>query len=816
MRGKIVIGISIILFLASIEIISFDNVKGKTLYVGKGGYKTIQDAIDNASDGDIIYIEAGTYYEHIVVNKSITLTGKSRNSTIIDAAYEGTAVKITAADVHLSHLTIRNGGGEENDALILIKSQKNKIQNCSLTYSRNGILIKGNGNKVQNCTIYENGGGVIIKSNGNEIRNCIFYKNGMGVELYASSKNKIELCEMHTNGLGIYMEESSKNMIERCGIYKNSGNEGGIFLISSDSNRIGNTTLHHNVWSLRLIDCNENIINDCSITQSRFGIKMEGCKANRIYRCSILHNRYGISLEKCSFDKINFNNIEGNHMYGIYAKLTLANARHNWWGAMTGPMGRGDKLTTRGSKISYIPWLLQPLDLQKMELKKHDINQNIGSIGSQISVKNLKNMQLTDWDPLVDLKLSVHILRIRNVNMEENNLFASVSIDGKEKESDVWNGYDIKPQWVAIQNIPDDKENIPITIQIWEKGLVRKLCLEIDIIYNLERGEWFGCDYLGDSDGYGHTFEGNYELWFDISFNDYDGDGLTYWEETMLYHTNPEINDSGKDFDNDGIPIEWEDKWGYNPFIYENHTNLDPDNDGIENIEEWETSKWHSDPYRQDIFIEVDYMEARNRFSRAYTLPEKSKQMLYTAFTSHNIMMHIDDGCMGGGEEIPYKERITYSETKEIYWRYFLHNSTQNPRKGVFHYVLLCSYSATTRGGHSFQGWDVLDSFVLAVQYIRDWRPKEKDREVAMASLFMHELGHNLGLFEYTFDGIDNESCNAPWMKGWWIYRNYKSCLNYRYSFFLIDYSDGTHGRNDFDDWSNIDLTFFQNSSYYI
>ena len=621
---------------------------------------------------------------------------------------------------------------------------------------------------------------------------------------------------MHTNGLGIYLENSSKNVIDGCSVYKNSGNEGGIFLISSDSNKIGNTTLHHNVWSIRMVNCIGNIINNCSITHSRYAIKMENCRGNKIYRCSILYNRYGISLEKCIFDRINFNNIEGNHMHGLYAKLSFANARHNWWGAITGPKGKGDRLTTLVSKISYIPWLLQPLDLG--EMKTTEKNSGIyQQTDSSIPVRmNIMGARLTDWDPLVDLKLNVHILRIRNVEMEENNLFASVKIDGMEKESGIWKGYDIQPQWAVTQDIPDDKENIPIIIQIWEKGVIKKLGLELNLIYNMERGEWFGCDYLGDDDGYGHIFEGEYELWFDISFNDYDGDGLTYWEETNLYHTDPKINDMGKDFDNDGIPIEWEDRWGYDPFTYENHAVLDPDNDGIENVEEWETSDWLSDPYRQDIFIEVDHMAAKNKFSKPYILPEKSKQMLYTVFTSHNIMLHIDDGCMGEGEEIPYMERITYNETKEIYWKHFLRNSTQNPRKGIFHYVLLCSYSATTRGGHSFQGWDNLDMFVLAVQYIRDWRMKERDREVAIASLFMHELGHTLGLFEFTFDGIDNESCNAFWLKGWWIYRNYKSCLNYRYSFSLIDYSDGTHGRNDFDDWGNIDLTFFQNSFYYV
>jgi hypothetical protein len=116
-------------------------------------------------------------------------------------------------------------------------------------------------------------------------------------------------------------------------------------------------------------------------------------------------------------------------------------------------------------------------------------------------------------------------------------------------------------------------------------------------------------------------------------------------------------------------------------------------------------------------------------------------------------------------------------------------------------------------GGFAFVGWDNLDSFVIAVQKYKDRLP-EKMAEHAIATGIMHELGHTLGLFVDNFEGIDNRSCYYPWMKGWWKYANYKSCLNYRYAWFILDYSDGSHGKNDFDDWDNLDFDFFKNSSW--
>ena len=40
---------------------------------GGGDFTSIQEAIDNASSGDTIYVWEGEYFENIVVNKSISL-----------------------------------------------------------------------------------------------------------------------------------------------------------------------------------------------------------------------------------------------------------------------------------------------------------------------------------------------------------------------------------------------------------------------------------------------------------------------------------------------------------------------------------------------------------------------------------------------------------------------------------------------------------------------------------------------------------------------------------------------------------------------
>jgi len=38
--------------------------------------------------------------------------------------------------------------------------------------------------------------------------------------------------------------------------------------------------------------------------------------------------------------------------------------------------------------------------------------------------------------------------------------------------------------------------------------------------------------------------------------------------------------------------------------------------------------------------------------------------------------------------------------------------------------------------------------------------------------------------------------------------------MNYRYTYRIIDYSDGYHGKGDYKDWSNLDFEFFKNTHF--
>ena len=85
-----------------------ENVNATTITV-PDDYPTIQQAVNAAGTGDMVYVRAGTYYEHVTINKSLTLQGEDRETTIIDGSGSGMVIYATANYITMSGLTATNG-----------------------------------------------------------------------------------------------------------------------------------------------------------------------------------------------------------------------------------------------------------------------------------------------------------------------------------------------------------------------------------------------------------------------------------------------------------------------------------------------------------------------------------------------------------------------------------------------------------------------------------------------------------------------------------------------------------------------------------
>ncbi|MCK5397754.1 MAG: hypothetical protein KAJ33_05855, partial [Thermoplasmata archaeon] len=105
-------------------------------------YNTIQEGIDAASSGDALEIAPGIYYENIIIDKELTLTGANQTTTIIDGSSNGTVVLITEDLVEFSGFTIRNSGPNMDDTGIHLLGAKNTtIFNITMTNNEVGMFV---------------------------------------------------------------------------------------------------------------------------------------------------------------------------------------------------------------------------------------------------------------------------------------------------------------------------------------------------------------------------------------------------------------------------------------------------------------------------------------------------------------------------------------------------------------------------------------------------------------------------------------------------------------------------------------------------
>ena len=269
------------------------------------------------------------------------------------------------------------------------------------------------------------------------------------------------------------------------------------------------------------------------------------------------------------------------------------------------------------------------------------------------------------------------------------------------------------------------------------------------------------------------------------------------------------FNLSGNDSDFDGAPDWWEVKYGYDPNHWDPHSTLDEDNDGLTSLEECYTDMWGSNPFTRDIFLEIDWMETN--YTGTTNKPDYALiKVTIDVFLEHNISLHIDTGSMGGGELLPYHSKPSFIDFRDLYWTYFLHENLDQPRKGIFHYAIICDDGDA---GYAIFGWDQLDFFTIGAQQIKNNYPLYDKKNIIIRGT-LHELGHGLGLFGDTFGGIDNHESIKFSSWDTWRYLPYRSCMNYHYTYLIVGYSDGTRGPLDFNDWAHLNLSLFKNTNF--
>jgi len=345
-----------------------DNIEGPWDGTQECPYQHIQDAINVATDGDTVFVYAGTYYENVIMNKSIVLVGEDKNSTIIDGNMSGNAVYVSVDWVNISGFTITNGDfgddvGQNNwfYAGIRLTASNSTINGNIICHNRLGIF----GKKATDITIFDNtfiGDGITFSLYDTETESVPFcekyfihniynnmingnilyyYKNQQdfivpedaGQIIAVNCKNMIICDEILVNAdSGCMLVNCSNCLIKRSNI---SLGDGMLWLIHSNNNTIQYNRILNNFEGICL-DCEstKNIVqyNDISNNDACGIIVEDNSNYNVIYKNNLMNNRYQAGFLFCHANKWRQNYWDESRFlpYLIPGKISIWNKEINW------------------------------------------------------------------------------------------------------------------------------------------------------------------------------------------------------------------------------------------------------------------------------------------------------------------------------------------------------------------------------------------------------------------------------------------------------------------------------------------------------
>ena len=370
--------------------------RGNTLYVGgngSGNYSKIQDAIDNTSDGDIVFVydDSSPYKEFITIFNSIILIGEDKNTTVIEGFKNNDVIKITTPEyVSITGFTINRSGEDNEDAGIQIYSSYHHIYGNIFSDNRKGIILE---KTSHNCNIYNNyfidnfQGIDADESNNYNFFENIFYSNRFGIVIDKVMYTKISNNTFQENGDGIFLLHEADyneiidnhfigNKVEGIHVgtasynhfYCNnfSNNDCGILLsYQSTNNLVDNNYFSKNKYGIE-ISWNDNLIERNLFKGNEIGIKINWGVENKIIYNNIENNDIGIYItggsDKNSITCNNFLNSSGTFLH-IYPDIF--SLRNNWDKNYWSPIKGDIKIIYGKMKVVIFSWEDMWGDLQE-------------------------------------------------------------------------------------------------------------------------------------------------------------------------------------------------------------------------------------------------------------------------------------------------------------------------------------------------------------------------------------------------------------------------------------------------------------------
>lgn len=282
-----------------------------------GTHSSISEALADALDDDIIWVRNGTYYEHLVVNKSVTIKwdyitydpALPSHRAIVDGSEIGVVFNVTASNVAIFNLTIQNG--REGIHLVSTAVNTSIISNLAVLNTQYGIYVDSANNIIKENMLTDNGFGMHVDSGGNFLRNNVMLNNTHNFGIENFTNNDIDPSNT-VNGkpIHIWIDKHYTQV---------PPNAGYVALVNSTNIAVEDLKLSNNDYGIRLINTvNSTIANVEASHNKRYGVYLFNAENISVQNVNASYNHEtGIYLHYSKNNLIGGNGVSHNDMSGI-------------------------------------------------------------------------------------------------------------------------------------------------------------------------------------------------------------------------------------------------------------------------------------------------------------------------------------------------------------------------------------------------------------------------------------------------------------------------------------------------------------------
>ncbi len=219
MRVVSALTLSILLLTAALLIMSVHS-EPSTIVV-PDDYPTIMEAISHAVSGDTVFLRNGTYYEQVLIDKSVSLVGENKAGTIINGSTSDVIVHVIGDFVEITNLTIASTleSWIANPLCVHLDGSQNSVVSDNIISTCGSPIQLSNSDKNRISGNLITGAYLLhainlVDSDSNTItRNLKNVVTDVSLDLYRSNDNFVSMNEFDGNmATAVFIIESNRNM----------------------------------------------------------------------------------------------------------------------------------------------------------------------------------------------------------------------------------------------------------------------------------------------------------------------------------------------------------------------------------------------------------------------------------------------------------------------------------------------------------------------------------------------------------------------------------------------------------------------------